>query len=830
MYKFVIRLLVIVVFYSSLQSVFAQPVKIKDAGELKIALEKLNVLGGVLYIAAHPDDENTGLMAFLSKGKKYRTGYLALTRGDGGQNLIGPEKGSEIGMIRTQELLQARSIDGAEQYFTRAVDFGYSKSPEETFKIWGREEVLQDIVWVIRNFRPDVIITRFPVGSSGGHGHHTASALLAEEAFRDVADPSKFPEQLKYVDVWKTKRIFWNNWRPSPEEARGLISADVGSYNPLLAKSYTEIAALSRSMHKSQGFGSTGSRGQREEYFKFVDGDPASGGLFDGVDITWKRIAGGAELNDKINFAIKNFDSENPSASIPALLEILDSMNKLQSNYWVNLKKQELLDIIRSCAGLWTEAIADDYSAAPGDEIKIKTNLVNRSDVKFNIAGISFPTVGKDTLLNVGLENNMPFTVESRIRLPENYPLSQPYWLNGQESQGLFHVDDMKMVGLAENPPSVPVKINLECEGRKLEYTLPLLYRWNDRVDGERYRPFEIRPPVTANVINKVEIFPDAGAKEIQIKLKSNSPAVNGNLILNAGDGWKITPEKIPFSLAGKYDEKIVTVKIIPPAAQTESNLKIEMEIGGKIYNKALVEISHSHIKQLVYFPESKVKLVKLDLVKTAAKIGYIEGSGDEIPDCLRNMGYDVAMITDQMLEDNNFAQYDAVITGVRAYNTRERLRYAQTKLMEYVKNGGTLIVQYNVASGLQTENLGPYPFKLSQDRITDEDAEIKFADPNSQLLNFPNKITGKDFAGWVQERGLYFSNQWDNRYQTVIGGHDPGENDLYGGMLFTHYGKGIYMFTAYSWFRQLPAGVPGAYRIFANMISAGKNDELHTN
>lgn len=818
-------LLILLLVFNQFAQTKAQPSEIKNSSEILLALEKLNTLGSVLYIAAHPDDENTGLMTYFSKAKKYRTGYLALTRGDGGQNLIGAEKGFEIGILRTQELLQARRIDGAEQFFTRAIDFGYSKSPEETFKIWNKEEVLKDVVWVIRNYKPDVIITRFPIGSSGGHGHHTASALLAEEAFRLAGDSNVFPEQLKFTQPWKTKRIFWNNWRPSNEESKNLISVDIGEYNSQLGKSYTEISAASRSMHKSQGFGATPSRGSRKEFFQLAGGDSANKEVLDGIKTNWSRIENGKIIDEQINSIIKSFNPNNPSASIPSLISLYSEMNK-QNNYWINVKKKELLNIIQSCAGIWMEAIASDYAAAPGDEINIKTTLINRTNTNFIFDKIEFPTVLLNNDLNNPLINNVPVSIDSKITLPNDYKISQPYWLDNTPTEGLFNVADQLLIGVAENSPSIPVKIHLSYDGTKLEFDIPLLYRWNDRVEGELYRPFEVRPRVTSTASNNVAIFYDDKPKEIQIKLKNNSAKSIGEIHLHANGNWKISPSTISFDLPNKYDEEIYSVKIYPPAAEEETILKIEANTIGIESSKSLVEISYPHISRQVYFPNSEIKLVRLNIKKFGGKIGYIMGSGDEIPQYLTELSYNVTLIDDAMLEKNNFEQFDAIIAGIRAYNTRERIKYAQTRLMDYVKNGGTFIAQYNVSFGLQVENIGPHPIKLGQERISEEDAKINFINPSHQLLNYPNKISSKDFEGWIQERGLYFANQWDDKYEPIFSGHDTGENNLLGSTLFTKFGKGVFIYTGLSWFRQLPAGVPGAYRLFVNMISAGKYNE----
>ena len=801
-----------------------QPEKIKDPAEIYLAVEKLNVLGSVLYVGAHPDDENTGVLAYFSKGEKYRTAYLALTRGDGGQNLIGSEKGFEIGILRTEELLQARSVDGAEQFFSRAIDFGYSKSPEETFDIWGKEEVLKDVVWVIRKFKPDVIITRFPFGSSGGHGHHTASAILAKEAFHAAADPKVFPEQLEFVEPWQAKSIYWNYWRPN--DTAGLIEIDIGKYNSFLGKSYTEVSALSRSMHKSQGFGATGSRGTKYEYFQLIDGEQTDSNLFEDINTTWTRIENGKPIGEKINQVLSNFNLSDPSSSVPALIEIYNELQKLKNNYWVEQKKREVLNIIKSCAGLWMEAIAEDYSVSPGASINVKTTLVNRSKLPFKITKIEFPTIPIDNDLNITLKNNKPVPLDNVISIPNDYEISQPYWLEKEAGEGLFNVPDLQKIGKPKIKTSIPVRVHINYKGSKLEYELPLLYRWNDRVDGELYRPFEIRPPVTINTGGKVIVFPDDKSKKIQIKLKGNKAGIKGKVYLENSDGWKVSPESIPFSIQNKYDEKLIEFSITPPEEQGEINVKVVAEVDGKKYDKSLVEISYPHIPTEVYFPQSDIKLVRLDIKTFDEKIGYIIGSGDDIPEYLHGLGYDVTILTEQDLEETDLTNFDVIIAGIRAYNTNDRIKYAQPKLMEFVKNGGTFIVQYNVSYGLQVENFGPYPFSLSRDRITDENAELKFVDPSHQLLNFPNQITQSDFDGWVQERGLYFANEWDDRYQTILAGHDPGENDLKGSILFTKYGKGIFIYTGISWFRQLPAGVPGAYRLFVNLISVGRYDD----
>jgi LmbE family N-acetylglucosaminyl deacetylase len=801
----------------------AQRIQTLDAAEIQLGLEKLNVLGSVLYVAAHPDDENTAALAYFSKGRKLRTAYLSLTRGDGGQNLIGSETGAEIGIIRTQELLAAREVDGAEQYFTRAVDFGYSKTPKETLAFWGEEAVLADVVWVIRSFRPDVIVTRFPVDRPSGHGHHTASAQLAREAFHAAADPQRFPEQLDRVEPWQAKRMFWNGWRLSEEEQAEAVKVDVGAFDPLLGASYSEIAAISRSMHKSQGFGAAGRRGTRFEYFTLVEGSPSGEELFSGIDTSWSRVPGGRRLGSKLKEISELFEPRDPARSLPQLLEAYSGLRRLEPGGWVEVKQKELLGLIQACAGLWMEAIATEFAAAPGDAVTVKTTLVNRSDHPFSLMSISFQDLGSFSAQDVVLENNTPHTIESSIQIPLGYPISQPYWLRNSPKKALFSVSDQSLIGAAENAPSLNAKIVLRDQGEDLEFLVPVLYRWTDRVDGESYRLFEVRPKVTVELEDGVRVFPDTDPQEIRVRVRANSPGVAGTLRISGDSDWHVVPESVPFSLSKKYDEAELSFQVTPPDDAGGALLVAEADVGESRFSRALVTISHPHIKHQVYFPESTLKVVKLDVERRGDTIGYIMGSGDEVAKGLRHLGYDVTVLDDDALESGDLGHFNAIVAGIRAYNTRERLAVVQPRLLQYVEQGGTLIVQYNVSRGLVREDLGPYPFTIGRDRVSEEDAPVTILAPDHQLMKFPNTITQEDFEGWVQERGLYYATQWDGRYETVVASHDAQEQDSAGGLLFARFGDGVFIYSGISWFRQLPAGVPGAYRFFANLVSSGQ-------
>ena len=809
-----------------------QPTRILNTSEIQIALEKLNVLGSVLYIAAHPDDENTAALAYFSKGKKLRTAYLSLTRGDGGQNLIGSERGSAMGNLRTHELLEARKIDGAEQFFTRAVDFGYSKTPEESLELWGKDKILEDIVWVIRKFQPDVIITRFPPSGYNTHGHHIASAMLALEAFRIASDSTAFPEQLEYVGTWQPKRIFWNNWIPrydSTYSGKNLLKIDLGKYNSILGKSYTEIAAESRSMHKSQGFGARSSRGESIDYFELLDGDSAASDLFDGIDTRWSRIEGTAKIELLIDNIIKNFHPENPSQIIPLLINAYKEISKIKDYFWREIKQKEIVSIIQSCSGLWLESISGDYSVTPGDSIIISARMINRSDINMKLTSIYFPLNGVNINFDEILENNKPFETVVNLKIPVNAEISSPYWLKNRIDHNRFSVEDPRIETLPVTDYKLTAQFSIEIANETLNLLSPLMFRWIDRVEGEQYRNLEIRPPVTINFDSDVLIFPNESMKEISITVKSNKEYIHGKISFNHPVNWHLEPELFEFNMPEKYSELIEKVKIYPAGDESEGFLSADLNLNeyeSLCEAHSIVEINYNHIPRLSMFPHAEIKLLKLATVNYPLNIGYIMGSGDDIPGCLRQIGYNVTLLSDEDLEKSDLSVFNTIITGIRAFNTRKRLNHDSNRLLDYVKNGGCLVVQYNVSSGLVTENIGPYPFHISHDRITEEDAPLDFINKNQHLLNYPNIISEKDFNGWIQERGLYFADSWDKNYETVISGHDSNEKNKDGGLLYTKFGKGHFIYTGYSFFRQLPGGVPGAYRLFINLISAGINIE----
>ena len=806
------------------------PPAVPDAAELHLAIEKLTVVGSALFIAAHPDDENTAMLTWLENEKLVRAAYLSLTRGDGGQNLIGSEQGDLLGVIRTQELLAARRIDGAEQFFTRAIDFGYSKGPEETLEKWGREEVLSDVVRVIRTFQPDIVVMRFPTTGEGRHGHHTASAMLAVDAFEAAGDPNRFPEQLADLAPWKPKRLVWNyfSWAapPSGADADQFLRVDLGAYNHLLGRSYTELAGESRSMHKSQGFGSPERRGHLPNYFKLIAGDPMGADLFDGIDLTWGRIPGGAEVGRLLDEAHRRYDVNDPPASLALLVEARDALGRLAASpssrshaALLRHKARELDDAIRAAAGLWLEAVSTRPTYAPGDSIAIALTAVNRSGAALRLVGAAVAAVAPRVEPDSALGSNDPVTVTVAGVVPADldWRATQPYWLLESANGGLHRVADPARIGRAENEPALSASLEVEVLGRRIAYTLPVLYRWVDRVRGEIYRPAALVPRVTLSLDQKVYLFPDDAPRTVTVRLES-SKLVRGEARLALPGGWRSEPAAQSVEIAAGAPRE-VSFQVRPGAG--EGAVRAEFTAGGRTETRGMIVIDHPHIPMQAVFPEAAARLVRIDLARAGERVGYVMGPGDDVPAALAQAGYRVTLVDDETLASGDLSAFDAIVTGVRAYNARDALKKNSSRLLAYVEGGGTLVVQYNTADGTLDPDFAPYPLKIGRDRVTVEEAPVAIDNGTSALVTSPNRITPADFDGWVQERGLYFADEWGPEYHAVLSSSDPGEEPARGGLLVAHHGKGIFIYTGYAFFRQLPAGVPGAYRLFVNLVSA---------
>lgn len=827
------RLLVLIALLYVLP-VSAQTPPANTSADIFLQLKKLKVLGSVLYMAAHPDDENTRLLAWLARERLYRTGYLSLTRGDGGQNLIGDEQGIDLGLIRTQELLAARRTDGAEQFFSRAFDFGFSKSTDEALEKWGKDKVLSDAVWIIRKFQPDIIITRFPPDSRAGHGHHSASAVIAHEAFRAAADPTKFPEQLKEgVQAWEVKRIFWNtfNFGSTNTTSNEQMKIDVGGYNALVGKSYGEIAAESRSQHKSQGFGVPSSRGIQLEYFSFTDGEAAQNDIMDGVNTGWNKVEGGAAVETIIDDIMKNYSITNPENSVPALVNLYKSIQSLKDGYWKKQKMEEVQRLIENCSGLFMEATTGNEQAVQGDSIRVHIAINNRLGVPAQLSRVNLDVL--DTAMSVNLDKNRNFNLQRTIYVFTTKPISQPYWLERKMTDGSFVVNDQQLIGKPQNDASYQARFDIVIAGQAFTFVKPVQYKHTDPVKGELFQPLVVVPSSTVTTDPSVIIFRKGEKQNAEVAVT-----------VTANKQFKGYTAKISKRLTYDNTIKTDTGFSLQPGMQRQYIFNIDNSMlkdketdfvqafvelkNGKEEQPAylnLNNIRYDHIPHIHYFYQDAIKVLNIDIKTVGKKIGYIEGAGDKVTIALQQMGYEVTILKEKDLNTLNLKQFDAVITGVRAYNVHDYLEGKHEVLMDYVKNGGNLIVQYNTSNNISsvTSKIGPWPFSISRNRVTDEKATVNFVLPEHAVLNYPNKITAKDFDNWVQERGIYFAEQTDAAYEMPLSMADPNEQAQKGSLIIGNYGKGKFVYTGLVFFRELPAGVPGAYRLLANIIALNK-------
>ncbi|MDB4082761.1 PIG-L family deacetylase [Vicingaceae bacterium] len=817
------KILSLVIISIAINSISAQRT-IESSSDIFQEIKKLNVVTNVLYIAAHPDDENTRLIAWLENEKLARTAYLSLTRGDGGQNLVGTEKGDAMGVLRTQELLEARKEDGAEQFFSRVDDFGYSKTTEETFEKWNKKEVLSDVVYIIRKFRPDVIVTRFPPDSRAGHGHHAASAILAEEAFKLAGDKTAYPEQLETVSVWQPARILWNTsvwWdKQIPEKAAKspaeYIKINIGDYNKLLGLSYSEIAADSRSQHKSQGFGSARSRGNQLEFLKHTAGAPAQeDDLFHEIETSWIRVKGSKKVAELIDQLISTYNFSAPESSVKTLVELFKEIQLMPENSFKTQKLKDVKALIKAAAGVKAEALADQYNYNVIDTVIGQFVILQRSSIPITLKSVN-PALDS-AFYNIPLESNeqkeFGFTFH---QLPGN---SHPYWLpyESYKERMSLHAD---LRGQPEAGPIKTFKYTLNIYGEDIEFEEGIDLKWTDRVKGELHRKVTVSPIITLTPADKVYIFSSNQPQKISFLAEGNLEGAIGTVTLQTPKGWIVEPYSIELKFNFVGEQKVFNFTLTPPEKPSTGNIEFRVNEQAA---KAVQRIEYDHILPQIMFPDATARIVKMDLAKTVKSIGYVKGSGDEVAQNLGSVGFNVVSFEAKDLAVMDLSMFETVIVGIRAYNTEPSMKNGNIILNEYVKNGGNVIVQYNTSRGIAKGDIGPYPFLLSRSRVTKEEAKPTFLAPKHPLLNTPNKLTEKDFENWVQERGLYFAGEWDPKYTPIIAWNDPGEDPQKGSILVADYGDGHFIFTGISFFRQLPAGVPGAYRLLTNMISYGK-------
>jgi LmbE family N-acetylglucosaminyl deacetylase len=810
------------------------------------SLRKLQVLGSVLYVAAHPDDENNSLLPYLAKEKMYRTAYLSLTRGDGGQNLIGPEQGIELGMIRTKELLATREIDGAEQYFTSAYEFGFSKSMDEALQVWDRQKVLADAVWVIRNYKPDVIIARFPPDARAGHGHHSASAQITREAFTAAADPNQFPEQLTNgVTVWQAKRLLWNtfNFGGANTTSSDQFKIDVGVYNALEGKSYGELGGEARSMHKSQGEGRPRRKGEILEYFTTIVGEAPTRTLLDGVSTDWTRLGQNAErISSAIDAVIAAYNPLQPTLSLPALVKIYEQVKGLPASVWKAYKLSTLQQIIEAAAGLSVEAFTVSEKAVQGDSISFTCAVNNRSIAVVNLENIAVSNQAFSKQVGQQLNQNKNYNYAVNMLPVASKNQFQPYWLQQPKKlDGMFLVNDYTVLGKAWNDPTISVQFTCTIEGVVFTITRPVLHKYVDLVKGECVQPFILIPPyelVVKPTVVLTNVLSEKGKKNqatpLQLTVLSNQEKQTGASVrytlLDQKTGNQIYEQgvdsvfkdvktsTIGVPIASFYNPATVSNSVIASVQVTNSK-------GAQNYNEHLQKIVYDHIPNTHYLTQDIVKVVDEPIRVNGSKVGYIAGSGDLTEEALVQLGYRVEKITAANCTPQYLAGFDAIVTGVRAYNVNAFLKDGYQTLLQYVQNGGNLIVQYNRTgtNGL-TPPMAPYPFTISGgSRVTEENAEVVFSIPTHPILQSPNQITARDFEGWIQERSTYQATAIDARYEAPLLMHDKNEQPSSGSLITCAYGKGNFSYVGLALFRQLPAGVSGAYKLLANLIALPK-------
>lgn len=776
----------------------------------------------ILYVAAHPDDENTRLIAYLANAEHAEVAYLSLTRGDGGQNLIGKELGIELGLIRTHELLRARETDGGRQFFSRALDFGFSKNPDETFNNWDREKLLSDVVWIVRNYQPDIIINRFNTIPGTTHGHHTSSAMLSVEAFTKAADPKVFPEQLTATKPWQAKRIFWNayNWggQYEPQENKLYHRFMVGEFNPLLGTTYSQIAADSRTMHKSQGFGSTSQIGQGNDFIEMVHGESFTNDPFEGIGNRWELLSNGKVIIASIQKALKEFDFLQPENNIQNLLAIkkeLDSQN-LDEN-WLKEKKAHIDRLIIDALGIKGEFVIRKEIGYPGE--KINAELVFNNPSRFPIAVRSFGSGIFTQQINAEAKNNVPVTQSLVIQIPKDYPVSQPFWLQNPLDNSLFCINDPNKIGPPINGATISGNLLLNLHGQEIRMDLPLKYKYNDQVDGEINQPFTLVPEVNVS-LDKKNLFLIRGADDLlKVEVAFRDQMLEGEIQVS---GLLSSQYEVIDTFYDERRKRIeYFVKFLDSDQEKKEVLVTFVAKDGRRFSQDTKRIIYKHIPNLTYFTNTSLNLVKMDIKISGQSVGYIPGAGDDVPEVLRSLGYQISILDDADIRKSRLKDFATVIVGIRAFNVNQSLADNVDELMEYVKEGGNVIVQYNTSSPLLTRELGPYAFSISRERVTVEGSPVE-ADYSHPVFSQPNQVSQRDFEGWVQERGLYFTNNWDQQYTSPLTLQDPGEDPNRGSLLFARYGKGTYTYSGISWFRQLPAGVPGAIKIFVNLIEQG--------
>lgn len=849
-----------------LPSVASAQVRAKyDMGAIGLGqkLKRLQTVASAMHTGAHPDDEDSGLMAYLARNQHSRTVYLALNRGDGGQNVIGDELFEPLGVIRSEELLQARRLDGGQQMFTRVMDYGFSKKREEAARIWGEELTLKDMVRAIRLFRPLVIISRFSGTPADGHGQHQLAGYLTPIAFKAAADPKMFPEHFREgLRPWKALKLYRGvGFRPDPNSPPSM-SMNTGTYDQLIGRSYFEIAMEGRSQHKTQEMGTLELRGE------FMSGEillesnvekqANETSVFDGIDTSITAIAGLtnnaeepfkqklAELEQTAKEALAGYDPYNPQKLVPVLLkgykQALDaewSTRNPDSKEMLRGKQQEFVDAILLANGIVVDALSETDKLVPGNStgVAVRVFASNESGLKVKKIALNVPDGWQtESAEEPKVQENAfrPRTEKSfesgffKISAPENAKLTAPYWL--EKPRNANFTFDWSSAGNSQNmpfqAPLVTATATLEIDGQEFPVSKEVQYRYADDIRGEIRRDLNIVPAVNVGLDSNLLIAPTNATPskyKVVMTVQNNMPSsVDGTATIDVPKGWSLSPANAEFKLPQTGDKTALGFEVtIPANAKPDSYpLTANAMVGGKKYDQKVLEIAYPHIQTHRIYSRADVTAQVLNLKVAPVRIGYIMGSGDQVPDAIKRLGLDVSFLDEKELSTGNLNAYDTIVVGIRASQVRPDYVANNLRLTEFVRNGGNLIVQYQQQEFARNK-MTPFPANMvGNARTVDETAPVRILVPSHPLFNLPNKISAADFDNWVQERNLYSLTEWDARFTPLLETHDEGEAEIKGGMLHAKIGKGNYYYTSFSWFRQLPKGVPGAYRIFANMLS----------
>ncbi|MNU30870.1 Mycothiol S-conjugate amidase [compost metagenome] len=778
-------------------------------------LQQLQRLGTVMYIAAHPDDENTRLIAYLVHHDHINTIYLSLTRGDGGQNILGNEQGAALGLIRTNEMMRARQLDGAGQLFTQFVDFGFSKSPDETFSFWNREEVVNSVKQAIQQYRPDVLICRFPTTGEGGHGQHTASAIAAKLAFEELqasTDPN----------VWKPRRLLFNAFKfgTSNTIREGQFLLPINQYDPLLGESYGELAGRSRSEHKSQGAGTPQTYGIANENFEVLGGAPMSKSLYDGVDTSWNRV-GAPQIGKQIAAVINRFDFAHPEKSVDALLKIRKQVAAVNGKnaFWSKTKLEELDRIILHCAGIQAEALAAKPTVSSGDSLPVTVNVTSRMN-GVQLAAVYYRDQHNCIPAATAIGNDSVRTLLFSFPVTAQVPLTEPFWMQ-QEPKEHKYIYPAPYKNEALNIPHFVLSLQINIGAEVFTLPVPISYKQLNPTRGDVIEPVRVMPVADLEPLQPMLVAEPQKDLQTSVRITLRQPIDQATLLVYQG---KDVVARKALSALAKDSRSVVDITIPAAALKQGPVLKYVLQAGNQQYDKTLHLIQYDHIPALQYFePAQSVLMQKIWVAPKVQKIGYIAGAGDKVAEALSLSGFDVSMLSDADLSHPaGLAKYDVIVCGVRVANVRKDLARYMPGLWQYVAQGGRVVMQYNTSMGLELPEFSPLPLSLSRDRITDEQAAVNFINPADPLLQYPNVITSKDFDNWVQERGIYYPSKWDKAYVPVLSMQDPGEQPLNSAILYAPYGKGWFVYTGLAFFRQLPAGNVGAMRLFVNLLHVG--------